>query len=198
MALLTFPYTTPAYAPQVGAVRSIGYATEVTTARSGIERRRVTQSVPREGLNARWGRREDARAISEGIADFFRQTLGAARAFVAFDFDASSVHTRVFVGTTTGARTVWDLPCKVGATAVTVYLDGVLQASGFTLSDDGANGRRKITFSPAPAAGKAITVNFTGQRAWACRFESDQLELEADDNGLYNLALRLIEVKGEE
>lgn len=198
MSLLTFPYVTPAYAPQVGAVRGTAFATEVTTARSGIERRRILQTVPRDTLEARWGRRDDARSIAEGVVDFFRQASGAALAFVAFDFDASFAHTRIHVGTTDGAKTVWNLPCAEAATSVTVYLDGVLQSSGFTLATGGANGRKKITFAPAPAAGKAITVGFTGQRAWVCRFLDDTLGLEMDETGLYTLSLRLLEVKGEE
>lgn len=200
MALPTFPYVTTAYAPQVGAVRGIGFSTAITPTKSGKnEKRRVEWTVPRETLSARWGRREDAKTLAEGIADFFRQTFGPALAFVAFDCDAAFVHTRVYVpkGTTDGTRTVWNLPCADAATSVTVYLDGVLQSSGFTVATGGANGRKKITFSPAPAAGKTLTVGFTGQRAWNCRFEGDVLELEYDDNGLYTFAVRLVEVDEE-
>jgi hypothetical protein len=200
MALLTFPYNTPANGPQVGAVRGIGFSTVVTATESGRnEKRRVQWTTPRETLAARWGRREDAKTLAEGIADFHRQTYGAGLAFVAFDCDAAFAHTRVFVpkGTTDGTRTVWNLPCAEAATSVTIYLDGVLQTTGFTVANGGANGRKTVTFSPAPAAGKTITCNFTGQRAWNCRFENDVLELEYDDNALYAFALRLVEVDEE-
>ena len=199
MALLTFPFNSP-YGPQVGAVRGIGFSTTITPTESGRnEKRRIEWTQAQETLAARWGLREDAKALAEGIADFHRQTFGRGLAFVAFDFDAAFGHTRVYVpkGTTDGARTVWNLPCAAAATSVSIYLDGVLQASGFTVTADGANGRKKLTFTVAPAAGKTITCAFTGQRAWNCRFESDVLELEADDNGLYAFSLRLAEVDEE-
>jgi hypothetical protein len=199
MALLTFPFNSP-NGPQVGAVRGIGFSTVVTATESGRnEKRRIRWTTAQEILVARWGRRDDAKTIAEGIADFHRQTFGAGLAFVAFDFDATFAHTRVYVpkGTTNGTRTTWNLPCAAAATSVSIYLDGVLQSTGFSVTTDGANGRQKVTWTVAPAAGKTITCNFTGQRAWACRFESDLLELEADDNGLYAFALRLVEVDEE-
>ncbi len=195
--MLTFPYTSPADAPQVGAVRGVEFRTEISTSRSGIERRRATRTLPTAMLSARWGAREDARAIAAAIEAFFISTRGAATSFVAFDFDPDFPHTGVYVGTTDGAEDEWVLPCKTTATSLAVFLDGVLQASGYTVTDDGANGRKKITFTAPPAAGKAITLSFTGQRAWVCRFESDVLELEFDEAGLYALSLRLREVKGE-
>lgn len=200
MALLTFPFNTPANGPQVGAVRGIESSTAITPTKSGKnEKRRIQWTVPRETLAARWGRREDAKTLAEGIVDFSLQTHGPALAFVAFDCDAAFIHTRIYVpkGTTDGTRTVWNLPCAAAATSVTIYLDGVLQSSGFTVSSDGANGRKKVTFTSAPAAGKTITCGFTGQRAWNCRFEGDVLELEYDDNGLYTFAVRLVEVDEE-
>ena len=200
MALLTFPFNSPANGPQVGAVRGIGFSTTITPTESGRnEKRRIEWTTAQGTLVARWGLREDAKALAEGIADFHRQTFGRGLAFVAFDFDATFAHKRVNVtkGTTDGARTVWNLPCAAAATGVSIYLDGVLQSTGFTLSGDGANGRKKITFAPAPTAGKKLTTDFTGQFAPACRFDNDVLELEADDNGLYAFSLRLVEVDEE-
>jgi len=198
MALLTFPLIDPSVGPQVGASRTIRTATSIVRTQSGLERRRVLRTIPGEELTGFWGPgREDSRWIAEQVAAFFRQTGGPALPFVAFDFDYSFGHQRIYVGTGDGATTAWNLPCRDTASAITLFKDGVEVTTGLTLSDDGANERKKGTFSTAPAAGVVITASFIGQRAWECRFGDDELELSMEDAGFYGLTVRLAEVRGE-
>lgn len=193
----TFPLIDPAVAPQVGASRAIRTATAIARTQSGLERRRVLRTIPGEELTASWRPRDDSRWIAEQIAAFFRQVGGPALPFVAFDFDYSFGHQRIYVGTGDGTEDEFTLPCRDTASGVVLFKDGVEVTSGVTLSDDGANEREKATFSAAPAAGVVITASFVGQRAWECRFADDELVLVQEDAGCYGLSLRLIEVRGE-
>lgn len=199
MAFQTFPYIEPADGPSVSYSRGPGFGTEIVSSRSGTEQRRITRTVPREELDVSYAARSGARTIAAGIESFLRARKGAAEAFVLFDWDDGCPHAAVYAGTTTGVRTVWNLPCRTTATSVLVYLDGVLQSSGFTVSDDGANSRKKITFSPAPAAGKTLTVSFTGQRAFVARFREDTLRIEVSLlPDLYQISFGAVELIGEE
>ncbi len=193
----TFPLIDPSVGPQVGASRAIRTSTSIARTQSGLERRRVLRTIPGEELTAAWGPRDDARWVAEQIAAFFRQVGGPALPFVAFDFDYSFGHQRIYVGTGDGTTTVWNLPCRDTASSIHVYVDGVEDTNLFTLSDDGANEREKVTFDTAPAAGKVLTASFIGQRAWECRFADDELVLVQEEAGYYGLTVRLIEVRGE-
>lgn len=198
MALLTFPLIDPSVAPQIGSVRSIRTATNITRMDSGAERRRVRATIPAEDFDGRWGPRDDSRWIAEQLSAFFRQTGGPALAFVAYDWDYSFGHQRIYVGTGNGTRTVWNLPCRDTASAIKVFSDGVEQTTGLTLADTGDNEAKKATFSTAPAAGKVLTASFTGQLRVVCRFAEDALRLEHADAGLYGITVSLVGLKGEE
>ena len=198
MPLLTFPLIDPSVGPQVGASRAIRTATSIVRTQSGLERRRVLRTIPGEELEAFWGPvRDDSRWIAEQVAAFFRQVGGPALPFVAFDFDYSFQHQRIYVATGDGTTDEYNLPCRDTASAIVVFADGVEVTSGLTLSDDGANERKKATFTTAPAAGVVLTASFVGQRAWVCRFADDELVLSQEDAGYYGLTVRLIEVRGE-
>lgn len=198
MALLTFPLIDPSVAPQVGASRSIRTSTKITRTETGLERRRIRATIPTDDFEARWNPRDDSRWIAEQLAAFFRQTGGPALPFVAYDWDYSFGHQRIYVGTGNGTRTVWNLPCRNTASTIKVYSDGVEQTSGLTLADTGDNEAKKATFSTAPAAGKVLTASFTGQLRIVCRFAEDRLQLEHADAMLYGISVALVGVKGEE
>lgn len=197
MALLTFPMIDPSVAPQIGSARELVAATRITKTETGLERRRVRATYLTVDLAAVWAPRDDSRWIAEQISAFFRQTAGPAIPFVAYDWDHSFGHQRVYVGTADGTRTVWTLPCRDTASAITVYSDGVEQTTGLTLSDDGDNEAKKATFSTAPAAGKVLTASFTGQLRVVCRFGEDRLRLEFADAGAYGISIPLVGLKGE-
>lgn len=198
MALLTFPLIDPSVAPQIGTTRSIRTATRIVKTDSGLERRRVLNTIPSVDLAARWAPRDDSRWIAEQLSEFFRRTAGAAIPFVAYDWDYSFGHQRVYVGTGNGTRTAWNLPCRDTASTIKVFSDGVEQTTGLTLSDDGDNEAKKATFGTAPAAGKVLTCSFTGQLRIVARFGTDELLVEFADAGNYGISVPLVGVKGEE
>ncbi len=199
MALLTFPLIDPSVAPQIGASRSIRTATQIVRAQTGLERRRVLATIPTVDFEAHWNPRDDSRWIAEQLSAFFRQTAGPALPFVAYDWDYSFGHQRIYIGTGDGTDTAWNLPCRDTASAITVYSDGTeVAGADLTLSDDGDNEAMKVTFDTAPAAGKVLTASFTGQLRIVCRFGEDQLRLEFADAGLYGISVPLVGLKGEE
>jgi hypothetical protein len=198
MALLTFPLIDPSVAPQVGAARDIVTSTSIKRTETGLERRRVRATIPTDDMEAHWNPREDSRWIAEQLAAFFRQSAGPAIPFVAYDWDYSFGHQRIYVGTGDGTRVAWNLPCRDTASAIKVYSDGVEQTTGLTLSDDGDNEAKKATFGTAPVAGKVLTCSFTGQLRIICRFGEDQLRLEFADAMLYGISVSLVGLKGEE
>jgi len=193
----TFPYYEPADAPSVGYSRGPRFGTEIVATMTGLEQRRILMPIPRQFLRISFGLRDGITAMVQAIEEFFVARKGKAEAFVLYDCDASYQHRAVYVGTTDGTTTVWDLPCRTTATSLSLYLDGVLQSSGFAIADTGANMRKRVTFSPAPAAGKHITLTFTGQRAFTVRFDSDDLTIRNEDGGLYTVAFDAVTVLGE-
>lgn len=194
--MLTFPLIDPSVGPQVGATRGIAFATEIFETQTGLEYRRLLQTIPRERLEGVWGAaRDDSRWIAEQLSSFFRMTGGPALPFVLYDFDYSFQHSRIYVGTGNGTRTAWNLPCRDTASSIVLYADGTEVTTGLTLSDDGDNERKKATFSTAPAAGVVITASFVGQRAWVARFGEDELSLTFGDVATYEIRVPFREVR---
>lgn len=198
MALLTFPLIDPSVAPQVGATRDVLSATRIIRTETGLERRRLRATVLGDEMQAYWNPRDDSRWIAEQISAFFRQTGGPAIPFVAYDWDYSFGHQRIYVGTGNGTRVAWNLPCRDTASTIKVFSDGTEQTSGITLSDDGDSEAKKVTFGTAPTAGKVLTASFVGQLRIVCRFGEDRLRLEYADANFYGISIPLVSVKGEE
>lgn len=197
MSLETFPYVATTDAPRIGARSGVGWKTEVTASRSGIERRRITQVYPRHRLEMDWSRLENAATKANALYNFFNARKGRAEAFVVFDFDAGRSYTDVRVGIATAGQTVINLSSR-NATSVTVKLDAVSKTGTF-LAVGGANGRDKFTLDVAATGGEVITYSFTGQRSYVARFDSDELTIESLSNLLYGgLSVPILEVLGEE
>jgi hypothetical protein len=60
-----------------------------------------------------------------------------------------------------------------------IYVAGVLQTSGYTVSSSGL-----VTFTPAPTSGAALT--WTGCYYWPCNFSEDTVELAKIMGGLWS------------
>lgn len=198
MPLPTFPWVTPSDAPLVGFRSGVSFRTEVTTARSGVEKRRIAWAYPRHLLgNLDWSRMENAATKANALYAFFCARKGRAEAFVIFDFDAARSYTDVRVGIATAAQTVIDLPSR-DATSVTVKLNGVTKTGTFAALA-GANGGDRFTLDVAATGGEVITASFTGQRKHVVRFDADELNIESLGNLRYGgLTVPIIEVIGEE
>lgn len=193
----TFPYHLPADAPSVGYTRGPRFKTEVVESETGIEQRRRRAPLSRQVIEAAFAPRENIRALVQDVEAFFEERGGMAEAWVLFDHDAGWQHRKVYVGVGDGTTTIFTLPAKQGSTGHAVYLSNVLTASGWSVSNDGANLRQRITFTAAPTVGTIIRVTFTGQRAFVGRFASDDLAIRAENGGLYSVSFPFISLIGE-
>lgn len=197
MSFQTFPYVDPANAPRVGGRTGVAFQTEITTARSGIERRRIVQTIGRHSLEMDWSRLENAATLANALYNFFCARKGRAEAFIVFDFDAARSYTDVRVTIATAGQTVLNLPCR-NATSVTVKLNGVTK-TGTLVAVAGANGRDQFTLTVGATGGEVVTASFTGQRSFLTRFGNDEMTIEYATNRLYGgLSFPLREVVGEE
>lgn len=193
----TFPYHLPADAPSVGYTRGPRFKTEVVESDTGLEQRRQRAPLSRQPLDVTFSPRENIRTLVQTVEAFFEARGGMFEAFVLYDPDATWVHTKVYVGVGDGTTTIFTLPAKQGSTGHEVYLSNVLTASGWSVSNDGANLRQRITFTVAPTVGAIIRVTFTGQRAFVGRFASDELVIRAESAGLYSVSFPFISLIGE-
>ncbi len=150
MPLATFPWISPADAPRVGFTSGVAFRTEVTTARSGVEKRRIVWPYPRHTLGSLdWSRTENAATKANALYAFFCDRKGKALPFVVFDFDAVRSYVDARVGIATAGQTVFNLPSR-NATAVTVKVNGLVRLGTFAALA-GANARDQHTFD-APGA----------------------------------------------
>jgi len=87
------------------------------------------------------------------------------------------------------------LPRETGTedvNATVVYLDGVVQSSGFTI--DFSTGI--ISFSVAPGTG--VKVQWSGEFDLMCRFVQDLFDSELEFFNTFNVDVEVIEVRAEE
>lgn len=193
----TFPYHLPADAPSVGYTRGPRFKTEVVESDTGLEQRRQRAPLSRQPLDVTFSPRENIRTLVQTVEAFFEARGGMFEAFVLYDPDATWVHTKVYVGVGNASATIFTLPSKQGSTGHSVHVNDSILLSGWTVSNDGANLRQRITFTAAPAAGAIIRVTFTGQRAFVGRFASDELVIRAESAGLYSVSFPFISLIGE-
>ncbi len=115
------------------------------------------------------------------LENFFRETAQGMLVDFCLTDPLSRTWTDMYVGTGDGSTTVFDLPFK-NSSSYTVYNAGVAKTGGgvdYTFGDGtGTDGRDKITWNSAPADGNRISLDATGNRAWAVIFASDELPWE--------------------
>ncbi|MBM3617855.1 MAG: TIGR02217 family protein [Alphaproteobacteria bacterium] len=177
------------------------FSTAVVTTAGGHEHRNVNWSNARARYNIAWGVKTQAQLTA--LTAFFRARYGRARGFRYKDWtDFRGVYEAI--GTGDGETTVFYLSkqytngsssevraiTKPVSGTVKVYLDGVLQTSGFGI--DHATGR--ITFSAAPAEGIGISADF--EFDVPVRFDTDHLSARLDDFGAFSWQdIPLIEIR---
>lgn len=193
----TFPYHLPADAPSVGYARGPRFKTEVVESDTGLEQRRQRAPLSRQVLDVAFAPRENIRTLVQTVEAFFEARGGMFEAFVLYDPDATWTHTKAYVGVGNASAKIFTLPAKQGSAGHAVYVNNSILLSGWTVSNDGANLRQRITFTAAPAAGAIIRVTFTGQRAFVGRFASDELVIRAENGGLYSVSFPFVSLIGE-
>ena len=132
------------------------------------------------------------------LENFFRETAQGMLVDFCLADPLSRAWTDVYVGTGDGSTKVFDLPMK-NATSRTVYNAAVAKTGGgtdYTLGDgSGTDGRDKITWNSAPTAGNRISLDATGNRAWATIFASDDLPWERSQYNRDTVRVTFFEVR---
>ena len=177
------------------------FSTDVIEAFSGFEQRNINWSAARARYNVAHGVKTQSQ-LDELIA-FFRARQGKAIGFRFKDWmDYQAVAQNI--GTGNGSQTVFQLTKKytssvtvtriikkpVNNSALKIYLNAVLQSSGYTVNyTTGA-----VTFTTAPGSGVAVTADF--EFDVPVRFDTDQLDAAIDDFGTRSWSdIPLVEVR---
>jgi len=164
-------------------VRTPMWSTNIQTAVSGKETGVGSQSYPRWQWSLTYNfLRSDSTAEFQTLVAFFNSQQGMLSPFLYQDAEDNAV-TGQLIGTGDGATTAFQLARRFGSTAIGfiepmfapnivshVYINGVA-ASGWTASPYDSATPGVITFASAPAAGAAITVDFSFY--FPCRFLAD-------------------------
>jgi hypothetical protein len=135
----------------------------------------------------------------QAIAGFFAQASGQDEPFWVAPPGLSAVTGQV-IGTGDGLTMVFPLVASIGSytgpvygtsTVAAIYLNGVAQQSGWTVS---AGYLPAIAFTSAPAIGAAVTADFG--ILWLCRFAEDVQDFEEFMTMLWALrTVRLMTVR---
>lgn len=162
--------------------------TIVQQAISGKETRIAKQSYPRWKWELTYTILRSAAAFTElqQLAGFFNSRQGMFDTFLYQDADDNSV-TAQAIETGDGATTAFQLVRGFGGFiepvlapntggTINIYLNGVKQTSGYTVSAWGTSTPGVLTFTSAPGSGVAITADFTYY--WPCRMSDDSLPFE--------------------
>lgn len=186
------------------------FATEIVTVAGGFERRNQKWSQARHRFNARTG--VVSKADAAVLSAFFQARRGRARGFRVKDWnDYSSAFDGVSppsfldqaIGTGDGTTRIFQLMKTYGlgdssyareikkpvAGSVVIGVNGVAHQTEWSV--DITTGL--VNFSQAPAAGLSITAGYLFDVP--VRFDSDRLNLRAEDANLEDSEIPLIEVR---
>lgn len=155
--------------------------TTVATTPSGREWRSTATAYPRYryALQYEFLRTEAAYAEFQALFGFFNARRGGFDTFLFLDPEDRSVTAQAF-GVGASGVTTFQLVRALGGfvepvydlvAAPAIYINGVLQSSGYTVSAAGV-----VAFSSAPTAGAVLT--WSGSFYWRVRFDGDELSFE--------------------
>ncbi len=152
-------------------VRTLLWDTVVQQSLSGKETRFARQTYPRWKWDLAYNVLRSGANYTElqQLAGFFNLRQGQFDTFLYQDADDNSVTGQPVAtgdGTTTGFQLIRSFggfvePVLAPNTVSAVYINGVVQTSGFSISAWGSASPGVITFASAPAIGAAVTVDFT-------------------------------------
>lgn len=194
----------PAY-PGVAwpVTRTLITDTTVQKAISGMETRTQNQVAPRYRWQLVYNILRSAAAFTEyqQMLGFINSRYGQFDTFQYQDSDDNGV-TGQAIGTGDGSTTTFPLVRTLGGfvepilapnTVSHVYNNGT-DSGGWTVSNWGTASPGVVTYASAPAAGHAITADFTYY--WPCRFDMSSFDFSQFMSGLYELkSLKFISVK---
>lgn len=160
------------------------WKTGIQESASGKEQRATRWSYPRWRFSLSFEfLRDNVGSEYQTLVAFFNSRKGRYDYFYYVDpseYQLSAQNIGSGDGTTLAFPLVKSLggytePVFHSPSVTAVYINGVLQSSGWTLTaSTGGYGNDTITFSSPPASGAAITADF--QFAYVCRFDIDEAE----------------------
>ena len=165
------------------------FSTKIQTSVSGKESRAIDWSYPRWQFDLSYELlRDDATNELRTLMGFFLQRHGAFDSFLYTDPSDNYVASQS-IGTGNGATTAFQLVRSLGGFtelmkningAPVVRLNGTVQGSGWTVDGNGL-----VTFTTAPAAGVAVTADFSYY--FRVRFLQDESEFSQFMQNLWEL-----------
>jgi hypothetical protein len=173
-----------------------GFATRVAPHVSGREVRAALMSYPLYEFEAVYSGLTSSVSAFAGLGasslqtlmGFFLQLQGQFGTFLYADPDDQAVTSQAFA-TGDGATTSFTIQRTLGGflepvgwvtTLSNLYLNGVLQTTGFTLTMPNT-----LAFTAAPASGVILSADFN--YAFNCRFLDDQMDFEEFMSSLWKL-----------
>lgn len=183
VAILTFT-------PNFGFKESIKFYTNIFQGDSGKEKRRSKWAAPLRTLE--FNLENESESDIDAIWDFYVARKGRYDTFwVKFPTDKNKKVVGEAVGTAGGAETEFPLDkFPVDTDSVKVYIDGVLQTSGYTIDNNLTEEQAKIIFSSPPSGVLTADYEFYIQ----VRFSEDELTREGVSVRLFSVGLGLVEV----
>lgn len=164
------------------------WKTNIHKAVSGKEFRTAWMSAPLYTFRLQYEFLRDATSYAElqSLIAFFNNCQGSFDSFLFTDPSDKSVTAQSF-GAGNGVQTAFQLFRSFGGNleavgnlngAPSIYINGVLQATGYTISATGV-----VTFTVAPANAAALT--WSGNYFYRCRFLQDSMDFSKFMNALW-------------
>lgn len=169
--------------------------TKILTADSGVEYRSQTWSYPRRKFTipVSFLRQYGSFVEQAALEGFILSAAGMfANWFYDDPFDDTATNQSIGVGN--AAQLAFPLVRTYGgftepifycASVQNVYLNGAVQASGYSLTQTGPYGNDTITFATPPGNGVAVTADF--KFYYVCRLQNDENEMINDFSGLWSM-----------
>ena len=177
--------------------RSTVWDTNTQEVISGKETRIAYQTYPRYKWEATYNVLRSASAYTEfqNLLGFYNARQGGFDTFLYQDPDDYTVSSQS-IATGDGSTTAFQLLRTLGGFSepilapntggtINIYLAGVKQTTGYTVSGWGTTTPGVVTFTSAPGSGVAITADFAYY--WPCRFDQDNVAFELFVNGYYSV-----------
>lgn len=177
------------------------YSTDIVVTQGGYEQRNINWSQSRARYNVAYGVRTQTQL--DALIAFFRARKGRADGFRFKDWTDYTA-TAQTIGTGSGSATTFQLVKKYTSGSITetrtitkpvsgainIYVNGVLQTSGYTAST--VTGL--VTFTTPPVNGHAVTATF--EFDVPVRFDTDRLSAALENYGITSVQdIPLVEVR---
>ncbi len=173
-----------------GASGGAEFNTSISTTFAGFEQRNINWQKSRGKWDISTGIK--TKSDMDSVIAFFRARYGKAHGFRFKDWSDYQATGQV-LGTGNGTQTAFQLVKnyisgagsyareikKPVAGTVQIYLNAVLQTSGFTINTTTG----VVTFSTAPASGVVVSSDF--EFDVPVRFDTDQISVRADGPGIF-------------